>query len=138
MKDEPIRGGCLCGAVRYEASGKPYNVTHCHCSDCRKSAGAAFVTWASFAKPDFRFIHGQPRVLVWENRLRSFCPSCGSCLTFMSGGDSAEIDVTVATFDEPDCVIPVDHVWVSDQISWAGSIGSLPKHERARTSSTGS
>jgi hypothetical protein len=44
MEKEPktIRGGCLCGAIRYEGIGEPYNVTHCHCEDCRKSAGAPF------------------------------------------------------------------------------------------------
>ena len=52
MEKEPktIRGGCLCGAIRYEGIGEPYNVTHCHCEDCRKSAGAPFATWASFRR----------------------------------------------------------------------------------------
>jgi hypothetical protein len=132
MKDEVIRGGCLCGAVRYEGRGEPYHVTHCHCADCRKSAGAAFVTWASFARSDFEFVQGEPRVIVWEGRLRSFCPTCGSSLTFMSGSDSDEVDVTVATFDEPERVTPADHVWVSDRLSWINAIGSLPTHERER------
>ncbi len=56
MNGEVINGGCMCGAVRYVGTGKPYNVTHCHCLDCRRSAGAAFVTWASFPKRDFRFV----------------------------------------------------------------------------------
>lgn len=45
-----MQGGCLCGAVRYEATGRPHNVTHCHCADCRRSSGAAFVRWASFRR----------------------------------------------------------------------------------------
>src|SRR5687767_12371984 len=48
-----IQGGCLCGAVRYEAAGQPYNITHCHCTDCRRSSGAAFVTPLTFlSAPD--------------------------------------------------------------------------------------
>jgi hypothetical protein len=138
MKDEVIRGGCLCGAVRYEGRGEPYHVTHCHCADCRKSGGAAFVTWASFARSDFKFIQGEPRVIAWEGRLRSFCPICGSSLTFLSGPDSDEVDVTVATFDEPECVTPADHVWVSDRLSWITASGSLPTHKQARVSDLGS
>ena len=39
------RGGCLCGAVTFVASGPPKWVAHCHCSMCRRAHGAAFVTW---------------------------------------------------------------------------------------------
>jgi hypothetical protein len=134
MKDEVISGGCLCGAIRYEGRGEPYHVTHCHCSDCSKAAGAAFVTWASFAKKDFRFVRGEPRVIEWAERLRSFCAHCGTSLTFMSGSETDEIDVTVATFDEPERVTPRDHVWVCDRLHWIESIGSLPTHEQQRRS----
>jgi len=65
-KRNVIRGGCLCGATRYEGIGEPYNVTHCHCEDCRKSAGAPFVTWASFGRTIFN--------LQRENRVKSHGP----------------------------------------------------------------
>ena len=133
MKDEMISGGCLCGAVRYEGRGEPYHITHCHCADCRRSTGAAFVTWASFEKKNFRFVEGEPGVITWEGRLRSFCPTCGSSLTFLSGPDSEEVDVTVATFDEPECVTPADNVWISDRLQWTKSLDALPTHEQART-----
>lgn len=42
-----LEGGCLCGAVRYRVTGKPYHVTHCHCSMCRRASGAPLVTWFS-------------------------------------------------------------------------------------------
>ena len=67
-----VLGGCLCGAVRYEATGEPYNITHCHCADCRKSSGAPFVTWVSFRRHNFRFTHGTPREIAWAGRVRSF------------------------------------------------------------------
>jgi hypothetical protein len=34
-KETEITGGCMCGAVRYEATGSPTNVAYCHCDDCR-------------------------------------------------------------------------------------------------------
>src|SRR5205807_1695250 len=73
METEPktICGGCLCGAVRYEGIGELYNVTHCHCEDCRKSAGAPFVTWASFQPSNFKFTKGKPLEIAWAGRVRS-------------------------------------------------------------------
>jgi hypothetical protein len=134
METEPriIHGGCLCGAIRYEGTGEPSNVTHCHCEDCRKSAGAPFTTWASFARDDFQFTKGKPIEIEWARRVRSFCGKCGSALTFMSGPDVDEIDVTVATFDHPEIVSPGDHIWTADRISWVKLADNLPQHARGR------
>ena len=128
-----IRGGCLCGAIRYEGTGEPYHVTHCHCEDCRKSAGAPFVTWASFRQGNFQFTQRKPIEFEWAGRVRSFCPKCGSALTFMSRLDADEIDVTVATFDQPEIVTPADHIWTEDRISWIKLADNLPQHARGRT-----
>jgi hypothetical protein len=132
-ESKTIRGGCLCGAIRYESFAQPYNVTHCHCEDCRKSAGAPFVTWASFGRNNFQFIKGKPLETTWAGRVRSFCGTCGSALTFMSGADADEIDVTVATFDQPEIVTPADHIWTEDRIPWIKLADKLPQHAQART-----
>jgi hypothetical protein len=132
-KREVIRGGCLCGAVQYEGIGEPYNVTHRHCEDCRKSVGAPFVTWASFRRDNFQFTKGKPREIAWAGRIRSFCGTCGSALTFTSRPDADEIDVTVATFDQPEIVSPGDHIWTEDQMSWIKLADNLPQHAQGRT-----
>jgi hypothetical protein len=132
MESNRIRGGCLCGALQYEGA-KPYNVTHCHCEDCRKSAGAAFVTWASFGRDNFQITKGKPIEITWAGRVRSFCGRCGTSLTFMSQQDSDEIDVTVATFDDPEIVAPADHIWTEDRIPWIKLADGLPQHARDRT-----
>jgi Glutathione-dependent formaldehyde-activating enzyme len=46
-------GGCLCGAVRYTVTGEIKDVSHCHCSMCRKAHGAAFATYASVSSQSF-------------------------------------------------------------------------------------
>src|SRR5688572_30295031 len=135
MNQNVIHGGCLCGAVRYEATGQAYDITHCHCSDCRRSSGAPFVTWASFHRSGFKFTTGQPQELHWAGRLRSFCPHCGTPLTFLSGQEAAEIDVTVCSFDDPAIVTPADHTWVEDRLSWIHLADGLPAYERARPTS---
>ncbi len=45
---EQIKGGCLCGDVRFIATGEPVRVGVCHCMDCRKHHGAAFFAAAVF------------------------------------------------------------------------------------------
>ena len=44
----PATGGCLCGAVRYEATGDPIVTGYCHCADCRRNSGAPVVTLVMF------------------------------------------------------------------------------------------
>ena len=132
MNANVTSGGCLCGSVRYEASGQPYNLTHCHCSDCRRSSGAPFVTWASFPRSDFRFISGQPREFRWAGRLRSFCPQCGTPLTFKTGPDADEVDVTVCSFDNPASVTPADHTWTEDRLPWIRPADDLPTYRQKR------
>jgi len=43
-----ITGGCHCGAVRYEVTGEALTHALCHCSDCRRSAGAPMVGWTMY------------------------------------------------------------------------------------------
>jgi hypothetical protein len=132
MKTEVICGGCLCGSVRFEVTGQPYNITHCHCLDCRRSSGAPFVTRASLGRSDFRFTAGQPREVKWAGRLRSFCPQCGTPLTFLSEPDADEIDVTVCSFDQPAMVTPGDHTWVEDRLPWIHLADNLPTYMQKR------
>jgi len=39
----PFTGGCECGAVRYECSAEPMMMFKCHCRDCQRVTGGAFV-----------------------------------------------------------------------------------------------
>jgi hypothetical protein len=133
MTENIISGGCLCGAVRYEARGELRNITHCHCADCRRSGGAPFVTWASFKRSDFRFTSGQPRELKWAGRLRSFCPRCGTPLTFLAGPEAEEVDVTVCSFDHPEAVMPSDHTWIEDRLPWVHLADQLPTYGQKRS-----
>src|SRR5947208_836677 len=130
MERNTITGGCLCGSIRYEATGQPYNITHCHCLDCRRSSGAPFVTWASFRRNEFRFVRGRPRKLRWARRQRWFCPHCGTALAFMSSPD--EIDITVCSLDDPARVLPAGHIWTEDRLPWIHLADNLPTYRRQR------
>jgi hypothetical protein len=127
-----LTGGCLCGAVRYEARGVPYQRTVCHCSICRRSTGAPMVAWFSVKLADFAFTTGQPTTYRSSTKAqRSCCPRCGTQLTFKLDAVD-EVDVTVGSLDDPEAVLPQDHTFVDNQLSWVKLDDGLPRHAQAR------
>src|SRR5262245_19810432 len=133
MDENFLAGGCLCGFTRYEVSGTPSDIAHCHCVDCRRSSGAPFVTWVTVRREYLRFTAGQPREVKWAGRVRGFCPQCGTQLTFLSKPDADEIDVTVCSLDCPDALTPADHIWTEDKLPWVRLADGLPEHRQKRT-----
>ena len=103
-------GGCLCGKVRFVASGHPYRVCLCHCLDCRKHHGALFHASAIFPE-DAVVIEGETR----EYQERHFCPLCGSSV-FSRSGDETEINL--GSLDETDQFVPSYELFTSRRESW--------------------
>ena len=129
MSDSGYLGGCACGRVRYEASGPARNLCYCHCTTCRLASGAVMVPWATFARERFRLTRGA----LSEYRssppvLRGFCAACGTSLTYRHEARAGEIDVTLATLDDPTLVPPRMHVWVADKLPWVVVADDLPQH----------
>jgi len=131
-------GGCLCGAVRYRAEGVPSSVTHCHCTLCRRASGAPLVTWATFAAARFRFTGGSPAPYDSSRRaVRHLCPRCGTQLTFQRHDLPHEVDVTVASMDDPARLAPRDHVFVATRLPWLHVDDRLPRFEGERPGADG-
>lgn len=127
-----LTGGCLCGRIRYEAGGAPYNATICHCTMCRRATGAPFVAWFSVPRSQFRLV-GQPRRFRSSSKAtRSFCPECGSALTFELDEAVDEIDVTTASLDDPDRMPPADHTYAGDRLEWVSLGEGLPQFRQSR------
>ena len=57
-----LRGGCLCRALRYRASGAPVTVAYCHCTSCRRASAAPVVAWAMWPLDRFELTAGAPSV----------------------------------------------------------------------------
>ncbi len=68
-----------------------------------------------------------------EGKLRGFCAACGTTLTFRTGPDAGEWDVTVATFDHPESVMPRAHIWTSDRLPWIKLADGLQTYPRSRS-----
>ena len=56
-----LTGGCLCGAIRYRYQGTLGAAFNCHCSICRRSAGAPFLAWQTLNSADLTFDKGAPK-----------------------------------------------------------------------------
>ncbi len=121
-------GGCLCGAVRYRATKDPIGVAHCHCKNCQKHTGAAFVTSIGFSGDCFSWVGEEPTLYrSSENGYRGFCPNCGSTLSF-HWSDLGTDWVHAGTLDDPEKVTPEFHFWTKRQISWVKLDDGLPRY----------
>ncbi len=127
-----LQGGCQCGAVRYEVNGTPQHVALCHCSDCRKSAGAPMVAWAAFAEDEFALLQGDLTTFNSSGTaMRSFCPKCGTGIAYRNDEYlPGIIDIQSATLDDPDTLPAGAHVQVAERIGWMTEAHSLPEFQR--------
>ena len=125
-------GGCHCGAVRYEIDGEPMHHALCHCSDCRRHAGAPMVGWAMFPAEAVRTVKGEPKIYASsENGRRHFCADCGTGLFYVNEVMlPGLIDVQTGTLDDPDALPAGAHIQVADRISWMATAHELPAFER--------
>ena len=118
-------GGCLCGDVRIEATGRPYRVGICHCMDCRKHHGALFYAAAIFPEAAVT-LNGETRAYGG----RHFCPRCGSSV-FARSGD--EVEVHLGTLDAPDQLTPTYENWTVRRESWLPPFPLAKHFARNRT-----
>lgn len=131
MTDRIVEGGCRCGAVRYRAEGEPMFVLHCHCEDCRRSAGGPVQTWTSYHKDQVAFPKAAPkRYQSSQGVMRGFCPACGTPLTYEAERIPDEIHILVGTFDDHRALAPERHVWWDEKVAWLEVADDLPKYAR--------
>jgi hypothetical protein len=128
-----LKGHCQCGWIRYEAGDAVSLETACHCSICRRTSGAPLVAWFTVPLASLRFTSGTPtRYPSSEHGTRSFCPRCGTQLTFESTSYPDEIDITTCSLDDPERVPPRDHTRTSSRLSWLKLADGLPAFPEAR------
>jgi len=128
MTQTTYAGGCLCGAVRYEITGPVSNPCYCHCTTCRRATGAPMVPWGTFAREAVRIVRGRLSEFRSSAQVsRGFCAHCGTSLTYRHEARAGEIDVTLATLDDPTLLPPRMHVWVKDRLPWVAIGDDLPQ-----------
>ena len=124
---DQYEGGCLCGAVRFVARGRPYRVGICHCLDCRKHHGALFFAAAIFPKEAVT-ISGETR----EYRHRHNCAACSSPV-FSRWAD--EIELHLGAFDAPSQFVPTYECWTVRREAWLPDFPGMRQYEHDREGS---
>lgn len=128
-----LTGGCYCKAIRYRVPEQTFDATNCHCDMCRGTTGAPCVAWFSVASDTVEFLSGTPtRFRSSPHATRSFCPTCGTQLTFVDDATPGETDITTCSLDNPEAVPPRDHTFTSGQLAWLVLADALPRYRRSR------
>ena len=113
----PIEGGCFCGAIRYRIGATIIEAAICHCSTCRRAAGAQSVAWLTVPVTGFALVAGQPETFASSPGIeRCHCRDCGTSLTYRSGSET--VDVTIASLDNPETVTPTREIWLEHRLAW--------------------
>jgi hypothetical protein len=117
-------GGCLCGAVRYEADWPPLATVVCHCSNCQKQAGSA-LSVVSVVRRDSLRLNGE--LTTYQDQgssgqpvYRKFCGRCGSPV--VTDTPAAEVQgiifIKAGTLDNTADLQPTMHYWKSSAQGW--------------------
>ena len=119
MSSDLTKGGCFCGAIRYEFSHGEYPVADCHCSMCRRTSGAPYVSWVVVPEPVFTYTRGEPvKLQSSESGSRFFCGKCGTPVVCISTNHPEIVDVTVGSLDSPENFAPTMTVFEDTRMPW--------------------
>ena len=126
------RGSCLCGGVRFEVAGGIGTLTLCHCSQCRKAQGSAFVAAAPVRSADFRLLSGEELLQAYESspgKQRVFCRRCGSPVLSRRAADPQWLRIRVGLLDTPVGRRADAHIFYRDRPEWDDRLDELPRHD---------
>jgi hypothetical protein len=126
-----IAGGCLCGKVRYSATGEPAFVGVCHCTDCQKFTGSAFSTVLGVPKPAVKFEGKIARYSktgdTGKSIHRIFCPECGSSIADEADALPDVVMLGSGTLDDSSWVKPGMEIFCDSAQAWVDLQGDMKR-----------
>lgn len=119
----PLKGGCQCGALRYEVAQAPLMIYACHCTNCQKISGAAFALSATVFEASFSYVAGTPRKAEWTSeagnaRYGDYCGDCGVRIAHGQTPSIGVLSLRAGTLDDPSWVRPAGHIWTKSAQGW--------------------
>lgn len=134
--NEPLTGGCLCGAIRYELRAPVENLVACYCTDCRHASGTAASINARVPERDFLLVSG--RTKVFEKAAdsgrplqRHFCGDCGSPI-YSRHTDGDQVILKAGSLDRQQGMRIGASIWVRSAPPWAQVDTTVPCFEEGR------
>jgi hypothetical protein len=125
-----LRGRCLCGMVQYEVADEFRYALNCHCSNCRRTTGAAFKPFAGIERDKFRITGGADRLLLFGEGLGhdAHCAICGSLL-YSLVREAKFVHVTLGTLEDSPSIRPGAHIFVGSKAPWFTITDDLPQYD---------
>lgn len=124
-----LTGGCLCGAVRYEAKTDSNLHYYCHCADCRRYGGSAYHA-AIVVSEDALKVTGE--VAVWtkiadSERIiaRHTCAVCSNHLYTSPWPEVERYSIKAGTLDDQSQFKPGYEIWTASRVAWAAPADDL-------------
>ncbi len=135
MTDKNVyEGGCSCRKVRYRLNTDPLIVHACHCRQCQRVTGSAFVMNALIEKTEVELVSGEVANYHFADTIHTafFCPECATYVwsEYKSGRFDDCWFIRVGTLDEPDRVPPGVHIFMESKQPWVIIPEGVPKFER--------
>jgi hypothetical protein len=122
-------GGCSCGEVRYRLTSEPLFTHCCHCLNCQRQTGSAFVINALIEADRVELLAGEPqRVDVPRDRGKQKvwrCPTCRIALYSQYTSPRLRF-VRAGTLDDPGSVSPDVHIFTKSKVPWVVLPDSVP------------
>lgn len=99
-----MKGGCYCGALRYEISADPLMKAQCHCRECQYISGGGPNVFMVVHAEGFAWTSGAPAAFTRADLAapvtREFCAHCGTHVVTRRRERPVAI-VKVGTLDDP-------------------------------------
>jgi hypothetical protein len=89
------------------------------------------VAWGTIDRASFAIEGPFVTIATSKGVDRGFCGQCGSSLTYANELRAHEIDVTLASLDDPASVAPIAHIWIDDKLPWVKIADGLPQYRVA-------
>jgi hypothetical protein len=128
-----MEGGCACGAVRYRLTAEPLFVHCCHCLNCQRQTGSAFVINLLIEADRVELVSGQPQPVdvPRDDGSSQRIYRCSACevAVYSEYGRPEYLFVRGGTLDEPRGITPDVHIYTKSKVNWVVLPESVPAFE---------
>ena len=127
MENRIETGSCFCGAIAAEMHGEPFWICYDHDDDCRRAIGSPLNVWVGYRTNQFRLTRGMPKSFSkTKGVVRTFCPECGTSISYLDQGLRDELYVTLGFLDRPASFRPQAHAYWRMRLPWIALADDLP------------